>query len=411
VRDKETGKPVAGVTVLTPIPSVLGRREFPGQDLAHYLQATTDGKGRYRLVGLPRGLGQEHFLFAVPAPGQPYQVPLRPLRGETVSGALKVDFELKPGVVIRGRVTDKETGKPAQALVEYFAAADNPHARAEDGIRSLIPTRTAKDGSFTLVGAPGHGIVAARALDGMDSRYLVGAGADKIKITRRGFYFHTEPMWCTPGAYNALAETNAARAAQSVVCDLALDPGKTVTGTIVGPDGKPVTGASIVREASPHIPFHIPELPTAQFRLPAIGPNHPWTFVFGPKDSSWTFVFRHQGRGLAAALAFKGDEVRPVTVRLQKCATLRGRLVDKNGRPRAGVGLIGGASAGQAHVQFGGRTDKDGRFRIEGIIPGLKVHVSAPIVANIVSRVIPEMTLKPGEMRDLGDVKAEREPE
>jgi RNA polymerase sigma factor (sigma-70 family) len=413
VRDRETGKPVAGVTIVTPIPSVLGRREMdrPSPDLAHYLRATTDSKGRYRLVGLPRGVGPGHYLFAVPAPGQPYQVPLKPASGETEAGALKVDFELKPGVVIRGRVTDKETGKPAQARVEYFAAADNPNAREEDGITSLIPTRTAKDGSFTLVGAPGQGVLAARALDGMDSRYVVGAGADKIKITRRGFYFHTKPYWCTPGAYNVLAEINAARGARSVVCDLALDPGKTVTGTIVGPDGKPVQGVSIVREGSFHIPFHVQELPTAQFRLPAIGPNHPQAFVFGPKQS-WTFVFRHQGRDLAAALGFKGDEAKPVTVRLQKCATLRGRLVDKNGRPRASIGLVAGASGDQVHIQFHGvRTDRDGRFRIEGIVPGLKVSVSAPIVANIVSPVIPGVTLKPGETRDVGDVKATQEPE
>jgi RNA polymerase sigma factor (sigma-70 family) len=407
VREKETGKAVAGVTILTPIPVALGRRGFPGQDLRHYLRTTTDAKGRYRLVGLASNLGQDHLLFAVPAPGQPYQAPLKLARGDVEVGALKIDFELKRGVVIRGRVTNKETGRPVQARVEYFAAPDNPHVRAEDGITSPISTRTAKDGSFTLIGAPGQGLVAAiaSAPEALAHRYLVGAGADKIKITRVGFYYHTQPTWCAPGAFNTLVEINPAKGARSVVCDLALDPGKTVTGTIVGPDGKPVKGASIVQEASPHVPFHIHELPTAQFRLPAIDTKPSWT------GARATFVFRHHGRDLAAALAFKGDEAKPVTVRLQKCATLRGRLMGKDGKPRPGVALGGVASGGEAHVLFGGQTDRDGRFRFTGIVPGLKVRISAPIVANVFSEVISGVTLKPGETRDVGDVKAAQEPE
>jgi hypothetical protein len=400
VVDRETGKPVAGVTVLSPIPSVLGRPEFPGRDLRHYLRATTDSKGRYELVGLPRGRSREHMLFAAPAAGQPYLTGLRLTRGDTDSDSLKVDFQLKRGIVIRGRVTNKETGRPVQAGVEYFAAKGNLNVRADEGLWSPIPVRTAKDGSFTLVGVPGQGLVAARALDGRESQYLVAAGADRIKIPRLGFYFSTEPTWCAPDAFNTLVEINPARGARSVVCNLTLDPGKTVTGTVVGPDAKPLKGVRIVRESSPHIPLQIESLPTAQFRLPAIDPKRPWTFVF-----------RHRGKDLAAALVFKGDGLRPVTVRLQKCATLRGRLVDEKGKPRPGARLIAGAQRGEAHVQLRGlTTDRAGRFRLEGIIPGMKVRVWTPRVANVVTQVVPELTLKPGETKDVGDVKA-RDPE
>jgi hypothetical protein len=400
VRVKETGKPAAGVTILTPIASVLGRQEFPGQDLRHYLRATTDSKGRYRLVGLPRSRAGEHLLFAVSAAGQPYLTAAKLARGDTESASLEVDFELARGVVIRGRVTNKETGRPVPARVEYFAAGDNPNVRAEEGLWSPIPTRTAKDGSFTLVGVPGQGLLAAvaRAPEEMAYRYLVAAGADRVKITRQGFYFRTEPTWCAPEAFNTLVEINPARGAKSFDCNLTLDPGKTVTGTIVGPDGKPVKGVRIERELSPHIPLRIEDLPTAQFRLPAIDPKRPWTFIF-----------RHPGQNLAAALAFKG-EAKPVRVRLQKCATLRGRLVDEKGKPRAGVGLINSAHRGEVHIRLGeARTDRDGRFRIEGIIPGMKVRVATPLVANVVTLVIPEVTLKPGETKDVGDVKAQAE--
>src|SRR5262249_22287329 len=59
VRDKDTGKPLAGVTIQTDNPK-------NGIDL----RTTTDEKGRYRLVGLSPEA--KHWLMAVPAPGQPY---------------------------------------------------------------------------------------------------------------------------------------------------------------------------------------------------------------------------------------------------------------------------------------------------------------------------------------------------
>src|SRR5262249_15395010 len=97
----------------------------------------------------------------------------------------------------------------------------------------------------------------------------------------------------------------------------------------------------------------------------------------------------------------------PVTVRLQKFATLRGRLVDEKGKPRPGARLIAGAQRGQAHVQLRGQTtDRAGRFRLEGVIPGMKVRVWTPKVANVVTQVIPEVILKAGEAEDVGGGKA-----
>ena len=38
------------------------------------------------------------------------------------------DFDLKRGIWIRGRVIDKETGQPRQAMLDYFLFGNNPHA-------------------------------------------------------------------------------------------------------------------------------------------------------------------------------------------------------------------------------------------------------------------------------------------
>ena len=103
-----------------------------------------------------------------------------------------VDFALKRGVAIRGKVSDKATGKPVPAVVEYFVFVDNPH---RDEARRLhggeVPTRP--DGSFELVGLPGRGLVAARAAK---DHYLVGQGADKIAGADENGWFRTDPHFC-----------------------------------------------------------------------------------------------------------------------------------------------------------------------------------------------------------------------
>jgi RNA polymerase sigma factor (sigma-70 family) len=107
VRDKDTGKPLPGVTIRDET------NYSPGVDID--LRVTTDAEGRYRMVGLSRDAG--HSLLALPPSGSPY------LRASLTSGTapgldpVTVDFNLKRGVIIHGRVTDKKTNRPAPALV------------------------------------------------------------------------------------------------------------------------------------------------------------------------------------------------------------------------------------------------------------------------------------------------------
>src|SRR5207248_10123264 len=134
----------------------------------------------YRLVGVPWMAGQ--YLWVTPAPGQPYLPPPRKTIGRS-SGLdpLTVDFEMSRGVLIRGRVTDKKTGQPVPAVVEYFVIEDNPHYKKEETLWGLsFHTRTAPDGSYTLVALPGRGLVAAKASYGdnfgYENSYLRGVG-------------------------------------------------------------------------------------------------------------------------------------------------------------------------------------------------------------------------------------------
>jgi hypothetical protein len=390
VTDKDTGRPLAAVVLRARIPSApLSRGD--------YLRVTTDKEGRYRLVGLPGTARQDLQVF--PPAGQPY---LGAGKAVPAGGRdpVRMDFELKRGVTIRGQVTDKATGKPVRAEVRYNALPDNPHGKDAPGFQtSRTPAvYSAADGSFTLVGLPGRGIVAARALGSAQGRYLTGSGAEDIKGAEREYLFYTFPDRLLALEWNAMAEVSPKPGADSARCDLALDPGKTVAGTVVGPDGKPVEGASV--DGSLGSAFRLRDLPTAEFTLTGVNPRNPRPYFF-----------HHREKKLAAAVLARGDETKGFTVRLQPTATITGRVLDEDGQPVAGL-RVGGvlrapgtfAERWFGHVE-GTTTDKDGRFRVGGVIPGVNVSLGPALKGVIVSYLIPEANLRPGETKDFGDLK------
>jgi len=131
-------------------------------------------------------------------------------------------------------VTDKATGQPVPSWVYYAVPADNPNRSEVPGLTfdDNLQTNPA-DGTFRFVGLPGRSVVAASAQQG---HYLTRLGGDRIKDIDRLFFsrdFHTA------------AEVNPARGAESVTCDLALNPGRLLAGTVVGPDGQPLAGALV----------------------------------------------------------------------------------------------------------------------------------------------------------------------
>jgi len=74
---------------------------------------------------------------------------------------------------------------------------------------------------------------------------------------------------------------------------------------------------------------------------------------------------------------------------------------------RAGVELTGKNVDGNFYGFFGGqKTDKDGRFKIEGIMPGVKVGLATSKPGTITCTVVEQITMKPGKTKDLGDVKS-----
>ncbi len=122
-------------------------------------------------------------------------------------------------------------------------------------------------------------------------------------------------------------------------------------------------------------------------------------------------TIHHEGRRLAGSLAVRDAEPGPLVARLRPWGAVSGRLVDRAGRPRAGMVL-------SYQDSFYGRrpfalafpkdvtTDSNGRFTFVGLVPEREYVIKLvpeDAYAPSVSVGGPH-AVEPGETRDLGDV-------
>ncbi len=391
VRDKDTGAPIPGVHI-TGMPNI-PRNMIPSPGV----EATTDAQGRYQVNGLSTSRGFK--LFTEAPPGQPYVNGgfISPA-GEAKPGPFTFDIALKRGVLVRGRLTNKATGKPVTGRVEYYAFQDNPHVDEYPNFKreSLITWSwiQAPDGRFTIPALPGRGLIAART---PEEGYLHSRGADAIKGFRvNPAVFATYPCQCEAIVKHVVVEINPAPGTKEMTVDLQVDPGRTVRGTMVGPDDRPVFGVVEIQTLDIFQNHHTPG-DSSTFEVKGLPPGaHRLDFV-------------HPVRKLAGTLRLKGDETGKLTVKLQPWGTVIGRILDEEGKPRTNVELRINSLRDPPDLEFGRIPDRrtvdaQGRFRIEGLIPGLKYDARGISSHRSDGTIFESLQVGPGEVKDVGDV-------
>jgi|GEM_PF-3416297 len=395
VRDKDTGKPIPGAVVQT-------AAAF-GNPL-RVLKTTADAEGRYRLSGIPpkTQFGDGQDVLASVKGGPPYLPSIQGVGDIRGAGPVTKDFALKRGVWARGRITDKTTGKPVRASIDYFILEDNPHLKdfsRYGTVRVSMPHQADEDGRYEIAVMPGPGVIGARF--GNDT-YRLGVGADAIKARGGGRdIIPSRPHMIIATNYNTLALIDPKPGDESVTADVALDRGRTLKGKLVGPDGAPVAGARMLGAEDHFESWSDKPLPSDEFEVHSLGSEEPRGVIF-----------YHEGKKLAGAYVIKPDEQGPVTVRLEPAGGLSGRLVDSGGLPRSGVQMTGDRPIGDAvgRLERGSipapiKTDRDGRFHVPGLVPGLKYSLAAWKGSVIAGKPVKDVVVKPGEERDLGDVQ------
>jgi len=390
VRDADTSQPLAGVEI-TPesIAGVnLGGRPYRS------MKAITDAEGRYRLEGLPIG---ENDIAAVPADDQPYPPVSLEVEMDSTKPETTLDFQLKRGVWIRGRVTDGDTGEPVVSRVQYLPFSDNDHVRTVPGLyRSIDWKRTEDDGSFQIIGLPGHGLLTQMVGNNYE-KYPRGGGHEKVTGAKMGEHVKTFPYLSTPTNCHYMAELNVDAAATEVRHDMKLFAGGTRSGLVVDPQGQALAGAHCVGLKSAGF---WDELPTNEFAV-----NH---LKAGEKRR---LTFFHEERNLAASIEISSDESTPVTVTLQPAGTVTGLIRFESGDLASRVELSGDRRSASPGLPLGPLppchprlTSDDGRFTLKGLVPGLNYSVHASRSSYIIGNVFKDATVAAGETKDLGEL-------
>ncbi len=190
--------------------------------------------------------------------------------------------------------------------------------------------------------------------------------------------------------------------AESATVDLQVDPGRSVDLAVVAPDGRPVDGLKVQGEPCP---IAVPPSPASSpVKVRALHPSRPRRVI----------VYQDE-RKLVGSIWLKGDEVGPLTVRLVRWGSVFGRFLDAEGNPLAArqVNRIRNTSPTKAEDEGILRmttydsiptTDKDGRFRLEGLVPGLKYSISLGAFRDLPGSQ--NVVVAPGEVKDLGDIKS-----
>jgi RNA polymerase sigma factor (sigma-70 family) len=407
VRDRETGRPLAGITIFADqLIGDRGERPF----------TRTDAQGHYRINGMPRDGKLD--LVAMTLDERPSYATAKmdawlPFK-ETVpylfsrlgvprgdgreTGPIHVDFELDPGVWVTGRVLDKATGKPVMGGVVYLVKDDNPALKRLRG-RDYSPIMsishvTQPDGSFRLIAFPGRGYLTVQT---MDRRYIFGVGADSIRKDLENGTIECQPMVLVPWMFNAVAAIDPAGGTTEQKKDLLLERGRAVELCVLDPDGRPLSGLSI---AGLRGGAKFPEDQDAKantFTVDGLIPGE-----------TRRVTVRQNAKHLIGQIVINSDAKESVSLTLQPWATVAGRIINAEREPAEGGTLRTQSFNLEDNIVYGMDTKdvgRDGKFRIEGLIPGRPFTFETGYSPNIPQGVVfRDLILKPGETRNLGDI-------
>jgi beta-lactamase regulating signal transducer with metallopeptidase domain len=398
VRDAETGKPLAGVTIANNnwLPGVVGNR---------LVRTTTDEAGRYRLAGLPKMSGIE--LLAIPNDDQPFFMQEATVPNSPTLDPITLNFDLHRGIWITGRVTDKATQMPVPARVRYFPFLTNEYAqrRSPEFGTDVTPKMvhgatyserytTRPDGTYRLVGLPGRALVGAECVS---HPYRYGVGAETIvggpdDYGRFPTYHNNLPP--TVKWPNSVKEINPPADAESATCDLQLDPGESMHVAVVDPDGKALVGYRLDGD-----------LPMHSSAEPRKGPSFD-VLCLGANETR-TVVIRHEQRKLGKVIKLQLEEQakRSLDLKLEPCATVKGRLLNADGDVIVGATVTASVHPNEDFAKQlpPVTTDDNGRFQLFDVPTGCTYDLGTE-AAGMYGSVARDLPLGPGESKDLGDV-------
>ena len=259
IRDADSRQPLDGIKVrlddsVSPLSPV------------YLIHTVTDASGRYRLEGVRTN--SRPRVSARPASDAPWLGLLRlfDVEGGAATGnpPVTLDFTLRRGVWVSGRVFDAATGQPRAAAINAFVVATNPYAFADPSIQMLGPDpvtdpqgrlfsfASGPDGRFRLRIYPGPGFITAGTSDSTDAR---GIGSETMSGVPRapgdlpGFATLPEPL--IPRYVGTIVAINPPLGSDTLDVALAIRTARDRSGTVLDPDGRSVSSEVMAYNLKP----------------------------------------------------------------------------------------------------------------------------------------------------------------
>jgi hypothetical protein len=326
-----------------------------------------------------------------------------------------VQLVLPRGVLVHGKVTDAQSGKPvAEASVQFIPRSANNSNLREDvltGWQSIV--LSGSDGRFSIAVLPGPGYLLTH---GPTADYILQEfGENRLYNGRPGgrrYYAH------------ALAELDLLPKTGTHELSVILRRGVTVKGNLVGADGKPAAETLMLSRlridpTSPYWRGFAVEVRDGRFELHGLDPDHTYPVYFLDAKNK-----------LGATVELSGKQAgETVTVRLQPCGSAVARFINADGKPLGNhrppleIVVTPGhhsfdrksseqgkfiadadfvANVDRLNYWKGPSTNSQGRITLSALIPGAKYRIVLSGPQNFVKPK--DFTVESGKTTDLGDL-------
>jgi beta-lactamase regulating signal transducer with metallopeptidase domain/protocatechuate 3,4-dioxygenase beta subunit len=405
----DTHRPVANARV------EIGASNDPTRCIMN-MAGLTDAAGRFRLN---QYAGKIFYITVVPPEGEPYLIFQKELKLADGEQSPKIEIALPRGILLQGKVIDKESGRPvAGAAIKYEEYAKPPYAPERilpDHLPHDIDGVTKADGTFAIGVPPGPGVL-----------FVQGPGNDFVSQTVSSAEFQPENYYKRRYYTCAFKPVDLIIDQEPAKLEIALRRGVTVRGKIVGPDKRPTGDVQIlsrhfVSGNEYYFRCGIGQITAqdGQFELHGLDPDVAVPFIFLDSKNEL---------GTVAEISGKSDRDKPLVVRLTPCGQAVARFVDPDGKPlvkyepslqivvtpgpchydlkRAKKQLVSDedfvSNFDRLHYWHKIMTDDQGRCTFPALIPGATYRI--PIFHDYGDWGESDFTVKSGQTLDLGDI-------
>jgi hypothetical protein len=427
VIDAVSGKPIAGVTVAG---TAADDRFDTGGSWHDEVVTLTDADGRFRLPGLVKAPAR--LLHVMGSDAAPYLDRLVGVKDTEGYKPAVVQVKLQPALRVEGQLVNQITKKPVAGEVIWrpFPRPENEPVLAGSelyfGYSSSRPSGihavAGSDGRFELRIPHVPGVILARAdqfdptalftplhVRNEDRKYLAKPNKDPDVIEigpreRADEEFFATGMVMAPVRWeNGYAILHPDAKTTSIPVEIGFDPGATLTLKVTDPDGKPVSGVTLVGPG----PYGLHPPTFARAEIPVGG--------IDPKGRPVQLYLLHRERMLCAEVKVKGDETGPIAVKMRPCGSVTGKVVDQTGKPVTGARVVFQMADAVADDLLRQKlyrgatevaTDADGKFSFPRLFPDKEfdLFVSHPGFRSSTGESR-RTKLQAGEQKDVGELR------